>query len=120
MNFQDCVDILNKRATTICDKRREKGSDSEGNQDLSDACPCISDPNRPKIDFCQVCQPENYKLSESLEVESLSALTDLRMVELIFQIQQKRLQVSSRYVYFCLLMLFATLCRHFKNMMQLS
>lgn len=96
MNFQDCVDILNKRATTICDKRREKGSDSEENQDLSDACPCISDPNRPKIDFCQVCQPENYKLSESLEVESLS--TDLRMVELIFQIQQKRLQVSSIYV----------------------
>ena len=98
MNFQDCVDILAQRSKQLQEKKSHTDGIDENNEkdgEGEDFCPCQVDPNRPMIDFCQVCQPEQYQIDASLETTAISEISFERFLDLIFQVQVKRRQVSN-------------------------
>ena len=77
MDFTKCMEILNNRG-------------NQNEDSTFESCPCASDPNRPKVDFCSVCNTDQLKQSK---VVDLSKNSLVELIGMIFEIQHKRIKV---------------------------
>jgi hypothetical protein len=78
MDYHKCIEILSNRGSVDANSNVE-------------SCPCALDPTRPKSDFCQVCSTDQFQVSSDLVNSS-----NISLIDLIFQIQQKRIKVRFR------------------------
>lgn len=79
MELSKCLEILSKRQ-------------ADSSSLSSPPCPCALDPNRPKVDFCQVCKTDQLKVTFPTENPERD-LSLFDCIELIIQVQQKRIKV---------------------------